>query len=107
LQDIFPTEKPSLLHGDLWNGNVLVAEDGMGCLIDPAVYYGHREMYLSMTNLFGGFDRQFYDSYNDQFPLEKNFESRIDIYNLYPLLVHVNLFGGGYVGQVQSILSKF
>ena len=85
----------------------MVAADGSACLFDPAVYYGHREMDLAMTKLFGGFDPEFYEAYAAQFPLEKGFNSRVDIYNLYPLLVHVNLFGGGYVQQVQSILSKF
>jgi protein-ribulosamine 3-kinase len=107
LHEIIPEEKPSLLHGDLWNGNFMIGKDGSACLIDPAVYYGHREMDLAMTKLFGGFDSAFYQSYNETFPLEKNFETRIDIHNLYPLLVHVNLFGGGYIQQVNSILSRF
>jgi len=107
LPDIIPNEKPSLIHGDLWNGNFLVAADGSACLIDPAVYYGHREMDLSMTRLFGGFDDEFYRGYEEEFPLEKGFESRIDIHNLYPLLVHVNLFGSGYIQQVKSFLLKF
>ena len=107
LAELVPDEKPSLLHGDLWNGNYMIAPDGFACLIDPAVYYGHREMDLSMTKLFGGFDADFYTSYHDQFPLKKNFESRVDVHNLYPLLVHVNLFGGGYIQQVKSILSRF
>jgi protein-ribulosamine 3-kinase len=107
LPGIFPEEKPSLLHGDLWSGNFMVTADGSPALIDPAVYYGHREMDLAMAKLFGGFDPEFYDSYRVSFPLSAGFESRVDIYNLYPLLVHVNLFGGGYVQQVKSILSRF
>lgn len=107
LPEILPEENPSLLHGDLWNGNFMVAPNGFACLMDPAVYYGHREMDLAMTRLFGGFDPEFYQSYHETFPLEKNAPSRVDIYNLYPLLVHVNLFGGGYVQQVKSILSRF
>jgi len=107
LPEIIPDEKPALLHGDLWNGNFLVDTEGAACLIDPAVYYGHREMDLAMTKLFGGFDPEFYRSYQAEFPLEKGFESRLDIHNLYPLLVHVNLFGGGYVQQVKNILSRF
>jgi protein-ribulosamine 3-kinase len=107
LPEIIPDEKPSLIHGDLWNGNFLVAADGAACLIDPAVYYGHREMDLAMSRLFGGFDSEFYRGYQEEFPLEKGFDSRIDIHNLYPLLVHVNLFGGGYVQQVESILRMF
>ena len=107
LPELIPAEKPSLLHGDLWNGNYMIASNGFACLIDPAVYYGHREMDLAMTKLFGGFDSDFYSSYHEHYPLEKGFESRVDIHNLYPLLVHVNLFGGGYVQQVNSILSRF
>lgn len=107
LPEILPVEKPSLIHGDLWNGNFMVAPDGFACLADPAVYYGHREMDIAMTRLFGGYDPEFYRSYDDTFPLQKNTASRVDIHNLYPLLVHVNLFGGGYVQQVGSILSRF
>ena len=107
LPDLIPAEAPALLHGDLWNGNYLVGQDGKAVLIDPAVYFGHREMDLAMTKLFGGFDSQFYEGYNDAFPLEPGFESRVEIHNLYPLLVHVNLFGGGYAQQVKSILSRF
>jgi len=107
LPGLIPVEKPVLLHGDLWNGNYLVNERGEATLVDPAVYYGHREMDLSMTKLFGGFDREFYPAYEEAFPLEKGFEGRVDIHNLYPLLVHVNLFGGGYMQNVTSILKKF
>lgn len=103
---LIPQEKPALLHGDLWNGNFLVNKNGSAALIDPAVYFGHREMDLAMTKLFGGFDSEFYHAYEEAFPLQKGFEKRIDIHNLYPLLVHVNLFGGGYVGQVKSILNN-
>jgi len=107
LQNIFPKEPPALLHGDLWNGNYMVSEDGQPVIIDPAVYYGHREMDIGMTMLFGGFDKEFYDSYNQKYPLEKGWESRLDICNLYPLLVHVNLFGGGYINQVNDILARY
>jgi len=107
LPEIIPSENPSLLHGDLWNGNYMTAPDGAACLIDPAVYYGHREMDLSMTKLFGGFSNEFYESYHSTFPLQPGFEKRIPIHNLYPLMVHVNLFGGGYMQQVRDILSKF
>ena len=81
-----------MLHGDLWNGNLITGTNGEPCLVDPAVYFGHREMDLAMTKLFGGFDSEFYESYYHAFPLEKGFDSRVDIYNLYPLLAHVNLF---------------
>ncbi len=102
-----PSEKPSLLHGDLWSGNFMVTKNEEPVLIDPAVYYGNREMDLALSRLFGGFDRKFYESYQSNFPLEPGFEERVDIYNLYPLMVHVNLFGGGYIHQVNSILDRY
>lgn len=105
--EIFPNEKPSLLHGDLWNGNYMAASDGYACIIDPAVYYGFREMDIAMSKLFGGFSPEFYSSYNNEFPMEKGWQSRIDICNLYPLMVHVNLFGGGYLQEVKSILRRY
>jgi len=107
LESIFPQESPALLHGDLWSGNFMVNEKGMPVIIDPAVYFGHREMDLGMSQLFGGFDSQFYASYNDNYPLEKGWERRLNYCNLYPLLVHVNLFGGGYVQSVKSIVNRF
>lgn len=107
LDEIFPKEQPALLHGDLWSGNFMIDEKGGPVIMDPAVYYGHREMDIGMTKLFGGFDAQLYDVYNEHYPLEKGWQQRIDICNLYPLIVHVNLFGGGYLGQVKQILSQF
>jgi protein-ribulosamine 3-kinase len=107
LAEIFPPEPSALLHGDLWNGNYMTGNTGKPVIFDPAVYYGHREMDIAMTHLFGGFDREFYQAYQDEYPLEKGWESRADICNLYPLLVHVNLFGGGYVQQVEQVLRKF
>lgn len=107
LPSILHEEPPSLLHGDLWGGNLITDEKGEPCLIDPAVYYGHREVDLAMTQLFGGFEPAFYHGYNEAFPLESGYEDRLDIYNLYPLLVHVNLFGQSYLHQVRSILSRF
>jgi fructosamine-3-kinase len=107
LDSLIPNEPSSLLHGDLWGGNFITGESGEPCLIDPAVYYGHREMDLSMTRLFEGFDEPFYETYNSEYPLAPGFESRVDIHNLYPLLVHVNLFGGGYIPQLRGILKKF
>ena len=107
LPSLLPEEAPSLLHGDLWSGNLMTTSDGDPCVIDPAVYFGHREVDLAMTQLFGGFDKRFFDVYNDTFPLLAGYEERLDVYNFYPLLVHVNLFGGGYASQVRSILYKF
>jgi len=107
LPEILPKEIPALIHGDLWNGNFLVDSEGNAALVDPAVYYGHREMDLAMARLFGGFDPEFYRSYEEEFPLETGFDARIEIHQLYPLLVHVNLFGGGYIQQVEQILRKY
>jgi fructosamine-3-kinase len=107
LNEIFPEEKPSLLHGDLWNGNYMTAPDGTPCIVDPAVYYGFREMDIAMSKLFGGFSPEFYSCYTNEFPLEKGWESRIDLCNLYPLMVHVNLFGGAYIYDVRHILKRF
>jgi fructosamine-3-kinase len=100
-------ENPALLHGDLWSGNVMVNEKGEPCLIDPAVYYGYREMELAFTKLFRGFENDFYAAYHASFPLQPGFTERVDIYNLYPLLVHANLFGGSYFQQVEQILRRF
>ncbi|MGA7838102.1 MAG: fructosamine kinase family protein [Ignavibacteriaceae bacterium] len=100
-------EKPSLLHGDLWSGNFIVDEKGTACLIDPAVYYGHREADLAMTKLFGGFSSEFYHSYNDAFPLKDGFEYRENIYKLYHVLNHLNLFGGGYYSQAISLIRSY
>ncbi len=98
--------RPSLLHGDLWGGNYMVAANGDPVLIDPAVYYGHREMDLAMTELFGGFSAGFYSAYNDAYPLE-GYEKRRQLYQLYPLLVHMNLFGGGYGARVDAIVRRY
>ena len=107
LPAIFPVEPPALIHGDLWGGNYIVNENGGAVIIDPAVYYGHREMDLGMSQLFGGFDSRFYEAYHHHYPLEKRWQERMDYCNLYPLTVHVNLFGGGYLDSVKSILRKF
>lgn len=106
LPSIFPEEKPALLHGDLWSGNFMVGPDGRACIYDPAVYYGHREMDLAMTRLFGGFDNKFYNSYQYLYPLASGWQQRIGICQLYPLLVHVILFGGNYVDDVREILKE-
>lgn len=107
LHNLFPVGKPALLHGDLWSGNYMVTKEGRPCIFDPAVYYGHREMDLAMTKLFGGFPEEFYRAYLEYFPLEKGWKERMDLCNLYPLLVHVNLFGGGYTGEVEMIVKRF
>lgn len=107
LPGLIPNERPALLHGDLWSGNVMTTEQGQPALIDPAVYYGFREADLAHTRLFGGFDQRFYDAYDEVFPLHDGFDERVAIYNLYPLLVHVNLFGSGYVSGVERVLNRF
>jgi protein-ribulosamine 3-kinase len=104
---IFPKENPSLLHGDLWNGNYITDNQGYSTLIDPSVYYGHREMDIAMTKLFGGFSDHFYASYHNTKPLESGWIERVDLCNLYPLLVHLNIFGGNYRLQIEQILKKF
>jgi fructosamine-3-kinase len=100
-------ERPSLLHGDLWGGNYLTDENGFACLIDPAVYYGNREADLAMTKIFGGFDSKFYEAYNEVFPLPDGYQYRENIYKLYHILNHLNLFGGGYYSQAMSLISYY
>jgi len=100
-------ERPSLLHGDLWGGNYMVDESGHAVLIDPAVYYGNREADLGMTKLFGGFSSDFYSAYIEEFPLEDGYEYRENIYKLYHVLNHVNLFGGGYYSQAMSLIKFY
>ena len=107
LPDLLPNEAPALLHGDLWSGNVMTGSDGLVSLVDPSSYYGLREAELAFTTMFGGFDASFYASYYEAFPVENGFTDRIPLYNLYPLLVHVNLFGGGYVTAVERIVRRF
>lgn len=105
--DFFPQEPPALTHGDLWSGNFLVNQQQQLVLIDPAVSYAHREMDIAMTYLFGGFDQQFYRSYQLHYPLQPGFSNRLEWYQLYYLLVHVNLFGGAYTNQVLRIVKRF
>ncbi len=100
-------ELPSLLHGDLWSGNYLISIYGEPVLIDPAVYYGSREADLGMTHLFGGFDKDFYKAYNEAYPLEDDYQYRIDIYKLYHVLNHLNLFGASYYSQALSIIKSY
>lgn len=100
-------EAPSILHGDLWGGNYIRDENGEACLIDPAVYFGHREADLAMTHLFGGFDRDFYRAYQDEYPLEPGHNERLPMYQLYHLLNHLNLFGRSYYPQCDRILRGY
>ncbi len=99
--------RPSLVHGDLWAGNMITGNDGKGWLIDPAVYYGHPEVDLAMTELFGGFSGRFYDAYREVGGMEPGYEDRRDLYNLYQLLNHLNMFGSSYLGAVLRILNRY
>ena len=96
----------SLLHGDLWGGNYATMRDGAPVVFDPAVYYGDREADIAMTELFGGFGRRFYDAYNEAWPLDPGYGTRKTLYNLYHVLNHLNLFGGGYGGQAYSMIGR-
>ncbi|MEM9339075.1 MAG: fructosamine kinase family protein [Bacteroidota bacterium] len=107
LDDLIPHEAPALLHGDLWSGNFLCSTEGQPCIFDPAVHFGHRETELAFTTLFGGFEKAFYVTYQDFFSLESGFDDRIDLHNLYPLLVHVNLFGPSYLSGIRHTLKRF
>jgi fructosamine-3-kinase len=100
-------EPPCLLHGDLWAGNFICDEEGNAVLIDPAVYYGHREVDLAMTKLFGGFSRSFYDGYQQEYPLKPGWEYREGLYRLYHVLNHLNLFGRGYLHEAEYLLNKY
>jgi len=99
-------EPPARLHGDLWGGNLITDDRGEPCLIDPAVYGGHREIDLAMMKLFGGFGPRVFEAYKEAFPLADGYRERVALYQLYPLMVHVNLFGGGYLGQVEAALAR-
>ncbi|MES2796727.1 MAG: fructosamine kinase family protein [Bacteroidota bacterium] len=107
LPNILPNEKPALLHGDLWSGNLMVGSTGHASLVDPSAYYGFREADIAFTTLFGGFPIDFYEAYNEVKHLEPGFKNRIDLYNLYPLMVHTNLFGGSYLESVKRIIAKY
>lgn len=98
--------QPSLLHGDLWSGNHAYLSDGTPTIFDPATYYGDRECDIAMSELFGGFPSAFYDAYRSAWPLDAGYEKRRDLYNLYHILNHANLFGGGYVRQAEGILKR-
>ena len=98
------TPEPSLVHGDLWSGNASVTADGTPVILDPATYYGDREVDIAMSELFGRFPQPFYDGYNDTYALEQGYETRKILYNLYHIINHFNLFGGGYSSQAQRMI---
>ena len=107
LPGIFDNDKPSLLHGDLWSGNFMCNDKNQPALIDPAVYFGHPSVDLGMTTLFGGFDRSFYDAYHYHSPLPPNYKQQWQACNLYPLLIHLHLFGKSYLRQIEQTLADF
>ena len=98
--------QPSLLHGDLWRGNAGFLADGGPVVFDPAVYFGDRETDLAMTELFGGFPREFYTAYETAWPLDPGYSARKDLYNLYHVLNHANLFGGSYAAQAARMIAR-
>lgn len=108
LEDFFTdyTPQPSLLHGDLWGGNAAATPENQPIIFDPASYYGDRETDLAMTELFGGFGRDFYAAYNDVWQLDAGYKTRKNLYNLYHILNHVNLFGGGYATQAKNMMQQ-
>jgi fructosamine-3-kinase len=107
LPQLIPDQPASLIHGDLWSGNALTGPHGEPAMIDPAAHYGWAEAELAMTALFGAFPAAFYQAYEETRPLPPGWRDRFPIYNLYHLLNHVNLFGGGYLGQVRAILGRY
>lgn len=102
-----PDEPPARLHGDLWGGNLHGTADGRPALIDPAVYGGHREMDLAMMRLFGGFSSRTFAAYEEAYPLAPGHEDRVALWQMYPVLVHVNLFGGSYVSQLARLVDRY
>jgi fructosamine-3-kinase len=96
----------SLVHGDLWSGNAAITADGSPVILDPAIYYGDRETDIAMTELFGGFPAAFYNGYNEAWQLDSGYQQRKSIYNLYHVLNHFNLFGGGYANQAKRIIQQ-
>jgi len=96
----------SLLHGDLWSGNYAIEDSGQPVIFDPAVYFGDREADIAMTELFGGFSPRFYSAYNDAYSLDRGYSARKTLYNLYHILNHLNLFGGGYLGQAERMTEQ-
>jgi fructosamine-3-kinase len=108
LEGFFSDYQPvaSLLHGDLWSGNYSITAEGDPVIFDPAVYYGDREADIAMTELFGGFGQDFYSAYNNVWPLDDGYKIRKTFYNLYHILNHFNLFGGGYASQAEGMLER-
>lgn len=100
-------EFPSLIHGDLWSGNAICGPDGKAWIFDPATYVGHYEAELAMTELFGGYSDSFYRAYHEVNPIDGGYRDRKDLYNLYHLLNHLNLFGSSYLHSVQKILDRY
>ena len=98
--------QPSLLHGDLWGGNISFDRSGAPVIFDPALYYGDREADIAMTELFGGFSSAFYSAYNEAWPLDPGYPERKALYNLYHILNHLNIFGGGYASQAQGMIDR-
>ncbi len=107
LPELIPEQLPALIHGDLWGGNIHCDDGGNPVLIDPAAHWGWPEAELAMTRLFGGFSPEFYDHYLSANPLETGWQKRVPLYNLYHLLNHLNLFGGGYHAQVIQVVSRY
>lgn len=108
LEDIFADrERPCLLHGDLWSGNFICSASGQPYLVDPAASYGHRSADLAMTTLFGGFDKSFYESYDHHYPFPPQYKEQWKVCNLYPLLIHLLLFGKSYLRSIQQTLREF
>ncbi|HLO79925.1 MAG TPA: fructosamine kinase family protein [Chitinophagaceae bacterium] len=107
LSTLIPEEKPALLHGDLWKGNFMVYQTGKAAIFDPSVFYGHREFDLAIARLFGGYEDSFYQAYDEVYPLTPGHMERVDIFQLYHLLVHLLLFGGHYKEDVKNILKKY
>ena len=107
LDNLIPIEPPSLIHGDLWHGNIISDENTFPVLIDPAVYYGHREIDLAMLLLFGHISNETMEAYNSIYSLDNHWKKRTDLHQLYPLLVHLIIFGGSYIGSIQKILRRY